>query len=92
MPARKLGLIYGRSGAGKTTLLQLVAGLTAPTSGSICITETTGAPCSSPRSKHVKLRQHHLDSHAYFRDFPCISVAHGQQCCQSLAGVRLGED
>ncbi|CAK0738148.1 hypothetical protein CVIRNUC_001001 [Coccomyxa viridis] len=42
VPARKLGLIYGRSGAGKTTLLQLVAGLTTPTSGSISITETTG--------------------------------------------------
>ncbi len=44
VPAKKLGLIYGRSGAGKTTLLQLIAGLTTPTSGSICITETAGAP------------------------------------------------
>ncbi|CAL5223971.1 g6580 [Coccomyxa viridis] len=42
VPAKKLGLIYGRSGAGKTTLLQLIAGLTAPTSGSICINETAG--------------------------------------------------
>ena len=30
VPARKLGLMYGRSGAGKTTLLQLVAGLSTP--------------------------------------------------------------
>ena len=35
LPANQLGLIYGRSGAGKTTLLQLLAGLTAPTSGHI---------------------------------------------------------
>ena len=46
VPARKLGLIYGRSGAGKTTLLQLLAGLTTPTAGTISITETTGAPGS----------------------------------------------
>jgi len=46
VPAKKLGLIYGRSGAGKTTLLQLIAGLTTPTSGSISVTETAGALCT----------------------------------------------
>ena len=53
VPAKKLGLIYGRSGAGKTTLLQLIAGLTTPTSGTICITETAGVvhTCGLP---HVK--------------------------------------
>ena len=70
MPARKLGLIYGRSGAGKTTLLQLVAGLTIPTAGSISITETTGALCS-PWSKPVKLCQPHTDG-SPLRHFPSM--------------------
>lgn len=34
---KSFGLIFGRSGSGKTTLLQLLAGLSEPTSGSICI-------------------------------------------------------
>ncbi|KAL6654956.1 hypothetical protein ACP70R_008421 [Stipagrostis hirtigluma subsp. patula] len=37
LPEKSFGLIFGRSGSGKTTLLQLLAGLSEPTSGSICI-------------------------------------------------------
>ena len=46
LPARRLGLVYGRSGAGKTTLLQLLAGLLQPTSGSLAIVEAPGAALS----------------------------------------------
>ena len=42
MPAKQMGLVYGRSGAGKTTLLQLIAGLTQPTSGRIAVIERAG--------------------------------------------------
>ncbi|KAG0591782.1 hypothetical protein KC19_1G201400 [Ceratodon purpureus] len=34
---KSLGLVYGRSGSGKTTLLQVLAGLAAPTEGSITL-------------------------------------------------------
>lgn len=34
---KSLGLVYGRSGSGKTTLLQVLAGLAAPTGGSITL-------------------------------------------------------
>jgi ABC-type sulfate/molybdate transport systems ATPase subunit len=43
VPAKRMGLIYGRSGAGKTTLLQLVAGLQQPSSGHIALLERQGA-------------------------------------------------
>ncbi|KAF0897472.1 hypothetical protein E2562_037518, partial [Oryza meyeriana var. granulata] len=34
---KSFGLLFGRSGSGKTTLLQLLAGLSEPTHGTICI-------------------------------------------------------
>uniref|UniRef100_A0A0A9DHE8 ABC transporter domain-containing protein n=1 Tax=Arundo donax TaxID=35708 RepID=A0A0A9DHE8_ARUDO len=37
LPEKSFGLIFGRSGSGKTTLLQLLARLSEPTSGTICI-------------------------------------------------------
>ena len=42
LPAKRLGLVYGRSGAGKSTLLQLLAGLLAPSSGSVALAEGPG--------------------------------------------------
>ncbi|KAG8089844.1 hypothetical protein GUJ93_ZPchr0011g28133 [Zizania palustris] len=34
---KSFGLLFGRSGSGKTTLLQLLAGLSEPTCGTICV-------------------------------------------------------
>ncbi|OAY37258.1 hypothetical protein MANES_11G086800v8 [Manihot esculenta] len=47
LPEKSFGLIFGQSGSGKTTLLQLLAGLSEPTSGSICIQRygNDGNPC-----------------------------------------------
>ncbi|EEF49413.1 metal abc transporter, putative [Ricinus communis] len=51
LPEKSFGLIFGQSGSGKTTLLQLLAGLSEPTSGSICIQKygNDGNPCQSPK-------------------------------------------
>ncbi|KAG0456636.1 hypothetical protein HPP92_024424, partial [Vanilla planifolia] len=50
LPVKSFGLVFGRSGSGKTTLLQILAGLSTPTSGSICILQYAddGTPTSSP--------------------------------------------
>uniref|UniRef100_A0ACD5V6R6 Uncharacterized protein n=1 Tax=Avena sativa TaxID=4498 RepID=A0ACD5V6R6_AVESA len=50
LPEKSFGLIFGRSGSGKTTLLQLLAGLSEPTSGSICIQkyDDSGNPTGLP--------------------------------------------
>ncbi|KAK8944019.1 hypothetical protein KSP40_PGU016600 [Platanthera guangdongensis] len=50
LPVKRFGLVFGRSGSGKTTLLQILAGLCAPTSGSICIQHygSDGSPKLSP--------------------------------------------
>ncbi|KAL6959168.1 ABC transporter I member 11, chloroplastic [Sarracenia purpurea var. burkii] len=51
LPEKSFGLIFGRSGSGKSTLLQLIAGLSKPTSGSICVQRygNDGKPNQSPK-------------------------------------------
>ncbi|XP_020571982.1 ABC transporter I family member 11, chloroplastic [Phalaenopsis equestris] len=52
LPLKSFGLVFGRSGSGKTTLLQILSGLSAPTSGSICIQQygEDGRPKQSPET------------------------------------------
>uniref|UniRef100_A0A0E0BJ65 ABC transporter domain-containing protein n=1 Tax=Oryza glumipatula TaxID=40148 RepID=A0A0E0BJ65_9ORYZ len=47
---KSFGLLFGRSGSGKTTLLQLLAGLSEPTHGTICIQKynDSGNPMGPP--------------------------------------------
>ncbi|KAI4348333.1 hypothetical protein L6164_009068 [Bauhinia variegata] len=50
LPEKSFGVIFGQSGSGKTTLLQLLAGISKPTSGSICIQKygNDGNPSQAP--------------------------------------------
>ncbi|KAL0906751.1 hypothetical protein M5K25_025270 [Dendrobium thyrsiflorum] len=52
LPLKSFGLVFGRSGSGKTTLLQILAGLSTPTSGSICIQQygDDGSPKQAPET------------------------------------------
>jgi ABC-type lipoprotein export system ATPase subunit len=40
LPAGSCTVVRGRSGSGKTTLLNLIAGVTAPTAGTVCVDDT----------------------------------------------------
>ncbi|KAI0492810.1 hypothetical protein KFK09_027086 [Dendrobium nobile] len=52
LPLKSFGLVFGRSGSGKTTLLQILAGLSTPTSGSICVQHygDDGSPKQPPET------------------------------------------
>jgi len=84
-------LILGRSGSGKTTLLHLLAGLMAPTSGSVSIDNTalvslSGSKMDAFRGRHIGLV---FQQPLFIRS---VNVMHNLQLARTLAGLEADEN
>ena len=51
----RITALVGPSGSGKTTLAHLLAGLLAPTAGTVTVTDEPGAPTDGPGVRELSL-------------------------------------
>jgi putative ABC transport system ATP-binding protein len=57
LPAGTCTVLRGRSGSGKTTLLNLIAGVTAPSAGTVCVDDTDIFALSEARRDRFRAEQ-----------------------------------
>ncbi|RKE59552.1 peptide/nickel transport system ATP-binding protein [Dietzia kunjamensis] len=59
----RITALVGPSGSGKTTLAHLLAGLLAPTAGTVTVTDEPGTPTDGPGVREVRRRRGRLPGH-----------------------------
>jgi putative ABC transport system ATP-binding protein len=82
--------ITGRSGSGKSTLLNLISGIDAPESGSVCIGETEVTALAEPQ--RTLFRRAHIGFvYQFFNLIPTLDVLENVRLVMELNGVRAAE-
>ncbi|MBS0578425.1 MAG: ABC transporter ATP-binding protein [Proteobacteria bacterium] len=82
--------ITGRSGSGKSTLLNLISGIDAPESGSVCIGATEVTALGEPQ--RTLFRRAHIGFvYQFFNLIPTLDVIENVRLVMELNGARAGE-
>ncbi len=82
--------ITGRSGSGKSTLLNLISGIDAPESGSVCVGETEVTALGEPQRTLFR-RAHVGFVYQFFNLIPTLDVLENVRLVLELNGVRPGD-